>query len=177
MSSQYWESVLTAPAHTADGAAYHTSTTITDISPTPNLVLPANYLYPGSVLRVHAFGRYSTTGTPTLLLGVYYGAVAGVALAETGAITTPSGVTNITWILELDIFCRTAGTSGTVIAAGKVFGINAATNSVNYMPATAPATATINTTAASALTIGADWGTSSALNTITCHAFYVESLV
>ncbi len=36
------------------------------------------------------------------------------------------------------------------------------------------ATATIDTTAAKALTIGAQWGTNSASNTITCHHFGVE---
>lgn len=176
MPAQFWSSLLTAPSATADGSALASSTTLTDISPAPQLTLPANYLYVGQVLRVHAYGRYSTTGTPTLLLGVYYGGVAGTAIATTGTIITPSGVTNQTFCLEMTIVCRSVGSSGTVIGIGKTFGQNAATNSVNMIPATAPSTATIDTTSAKAITLGAQWGTSSASNTITCHVFEVEGL-
>jgi hypothetical protein len=42
------------------------------------------------------------------------------------------------------------------------------------IPATALATVTIDTTAAKAITIGAQWGTSSASNTLTCHHHSVE---
>lgn len=176
MASQYWESVLTAPAHIADGAALANSTTLTDINPTPNLTLPANYLTPGSVLKLTASGRFSTTGTPTLLLGAYYGAVAGTALATTGALTTASGVTNLTWRFEAYISVRTVGSSGTAITTGWAAGITAAT-AVALVPASAPATATIDTTGAKAITLGAQWGTASASNTITCHQFLIESLV
>lgn len=124
-------------------------------------------------MRVYAAGRFSTTGTPTLLVGLYYGAVAGVAICATSAITTASGVTNLTWEFEASFRVRTVGTSGTALGTGKLYGVPAAT-SVNMAPASAPATATIDTTAAKALTIGAQWGTSSASNTITCHHFDVD---
>src|ERR1700752_929876 len=78
------------------GTALANSTTLTDISPGGNTLgqayqtQPAQ-LYPGMMIRFKAWGIYSTTGTPTLLLGIYYGGVAGVALAVTAATTTASG--------------------------------------------------------------------------------------
>lgn len=171
MSRQYWCAPL-SPLFTADGAPLASSTTLTDISPTPNIILPAQLLEPGMLLRFVAFGRFSTTGTPTLLLGIYYGGVAGTALCATSAVTTPSGVTNQTWRFEAEARVRTAGTSGTAMAVGVAENIS--TVATNMAPATAPATATIDTTAAKAITLGAQWGTNSASNTITCHHFDVE---
>ena len=169
---QYWVAPL-SPLHTADGTALASSTSLGDVSPAPNIVLPANQLEVGSLLRFEAFGRYSTTGTPTLLLGVYYGGVAGVAIAATAAITTPSGVTNNSWYLRGQARVRSVGSSGTILGAITVDGVSGAT-AVNIGPATAPATATVDTTAAKALTVGAQWGTNSASNTLTCHHFSVE---
>lgn len=172
---QYWVAPL-SPLHTADGTAYASSTTLTDVSPTPNIVLPANQLEVGSLLRFEAFGRYSTTGTPTLVLGLYYGGVAGVAICATSAITTPSGVTNNSFYVRGQARVRSVGSSGTILGAITVDGVSSATG-INLGPATAPATATIDTTAAKALTLGATWGTNSASNTLTVHHWAVELVV
>lgn len=168
---QYWVAPL-SPLHTADGTALANSTTITDISPTPNITIPANLLEVGSLLRWRAFGRFSTTGTPTLLLGIYYGAVAGTAIAATAATTTSSGVTNTTWVFEGEARVRSVGSSGTILGAGLAYGIT--TNGFVPAPATAPAAATVDTTSAKAVTIGATWSAASASNTITCHHFSLE---
>lgn len=168
---QYWSAPF-GPFQTADGTALASSTTLTDISPTPNITFPANFLEPGMTVWFTAWGRFSTTSTPTLLLGLYYGAVAGVAICATAAVTTPSAVTNQTWRFEGEFRVRTVGSSGTAI--GVAVAENISTTATNMAPATAPATATIDTTAAKALTIGAQWGTNSASNTITCHHFGVE---
>ena len=70
---QYWIAPI-PPFHIADGAAYNTSTTLTDVGPTPSIVLPANFLETGMRLEFGAFGRYSTTtGPPNLTLGIYIG--------------------------------------------------------------------------------------------------------
>lgn len=177
MPAQFWSALLDSPAYIADGTALASSTTLTDISPVPTLTFPANYLYAGQVFRVTAAGRVSTTGTPTLNLGIYYGAVAGTALATTGAITTTSGVTNVTWRLEGTIVIRTVGATGTAFTTGFVHGISGTVGvSVVPMPAATPAAVTIDTTAAKALTIGATWGTNSASNTITQHQWLIEAL-
>lgn len=171
MSRQYWMAPL-PPLHTADGAAYANSTTLTDVGPTPQVVLPAGALEIGSRLDFDAYLRYSNTGTPTLTLGVYSGTIgqaigSGVALVVSAALTTVSGVTNRTVHIGGQMQVRAVGTSGTLLAMGEVS--NVTTGATDMLPATAPATATIDTTVARYLTIGATWGTANASNTLTVH--------
>lgn len=177
MPGMTWESLLNSPQPTAAGTALASSTTLTDISVAPQFTLPANFLGAGSALKFTAYGVFSTTATPTLLLGVYYGGVAGTALAATTATTTGSGVTNVPWRLELHTTVRTTGSSGTAISQGFV-DLGTSVSAVTHvpLPQVALTTVTVDTTAAKTLTVGAQWGTSSASNTITLHGFYVESL-
>src|SRR5262245_34185025 len=171
-----WEALLNTPAATAAGTALANSTTLTDISVAPQYTLPANFLQAGSCLRFTAYGVFSTTATPTLLLGVYYGGVAGTALATTGAITTGSGVTNVPWRIELETTIRTTGTSGTAMSQGFChFGTSVSAVNLLPMPNTALATVSVDTTAAKVLSIGAQWSAASASNTITLHGFRAYS--
>lgn len=163
------------PLNVTAGTAYNTSVTLTDVSPAPQIVLPANQLDVGMVLRMCAFGVFSTTVTPTLLEGFYYGGVAGVALAATAAVATASGVTNVPWRIEYEGRIRSTGTAGTIMGNGMEWrGTTVAAWAVTPLPVTALATVTIDTTTAKSLTVGAQWGTSSASNTLTCHHFSVE---
>lgn len=173
MPMQTWMSKI-SPDYNASGTALASSTTLTDISPAPNLVLPANYLREVSGLYVVASGRFSNTSTPTLLLGLYYGAVAGSALASTGAITTTTAASNHTWFFEALVEVRTDGSSGTAWTSGRVSGLSGtAFIGVNNMPLSSNAAVTIDTTAAKALTLGGQWGTNSASNTVICDQFDV----
>lgn len=169
---------IISPPWIASGAAYASSTSLTDVSPTPNLVIPANFLQPGMILRTVAHGWFSNTSTPTLLLGVYYGGVAGTELAATGATTTTTAATNWPWRLEAETVIRTIGSSGTALTTGRVHIASSLTNFGAAIPidATATATVSIDTTTAKAWTIGAQWGTSSASNTLNCISCYVEAL-
>lgn len=177
MPNMTWNTLLNSPQATVAGTALASSVTLTDVSAAPNYVLPANFLQNGSALRFTAFGVLSTTGTPTVLLGVYYGGVAGTALAASAAITTGSGVTNVPWKLDLITTVRSTGTSGTAMSHGTLhLGTSVSAVNVAPVPAIALATVTVDTTAAKALTVGAQWGTSSASNTLTCHGFYIESM-
>jgi hypothetical protein len=176
--AQFWEALLNAPAVGA-GTALASSTTLTDISPAPQLVVPANYLYPGQRLRVEAYGIFSTTtGTPTLLLGAYWGGVAAVTpLAATAANATVNSLTAVPWQLRLNIRVITVGAAGTVWCAGWAKMATSLTTMTEYaLPSTQTMPITINTTTANALTIGAQWGTSSASNTITCEDCLIEAL-
>jgi hypothetical protein len=159
----------------ADGTPLANSAALTSITPAPDFVLPANFLVPGNVIKLTAAGRFSTSGTPTLLIGAYYGGVAGVALATTGALTTLSGAANSSWEVEIVLAVRSQGSSGTVMAIGKAFGITSITAAA-LLPASAPSVATVDTTAAKSLVIGAQWGTGASANTITCHQFLIESI-
>lgn len=163
------------PLNVTAGAAYVSSSTIADVSPTPQVVFPANLLDVGQVIRLKAFGTFSNTATPTLVLGFYYGGVAGTALAATSAITTTTGATNWPWQLEYEGRVRSTGSSGTIMGAGM---ISLATSLTAYtyrpIPETALATVAIDTSTAKSLTVGATWGTLSASNTLTCHHLSVE---
>lgn len=181
MEPQSWVELSNAPAPQADGTTLASSASIAVISPSaatnPALTIAANRLFPGAAFKVIGSGRVSTTGTPTLTLGLYSGGTGGVKLADTGAITTTSGVTNVTWRFEAEVVCRAAGTSGTLFCTGYVSGISGTVGvSVVPVPASAPAVATVDTTAAKTLDLCATWGTSSASNTITCHNFLVMGL-
>ena len=176
MPGMVWTSLLNSPQATAAGTALASSTTLTDISVAPQFTLPANFLQAGSALKFSAHGQFSTTGTPTLLIGVYYGGVAGTALAATVATTTGSGVTTVPWRLELDTTIRTTGTSGTAMSNGLWYlGTSVTAATFAPIPQVAPTTVTVDTTAAKTLTIGAQWGTSSASNTIQLHGFRIYS--
>lgn len=182
--AQFWRSVLGNQVGSGAGSALTNTTTLTDISPAPQAVIPANYLYVGQRLRITAYGIYSNTATPTLLLGVYFGGVAGTLLAATAANATPSGVTNVPWQVVCDVYVRSVGSAGSVWANGTatVFQTLAGGASGNPLIYALPTTQTqpissLNTTQSNALTIGAQWGTASSSNTITCEDAYVETLV
>jgi hypothetical protein len=172
-----WSSLLNSPGLGA-GTAYASSTTITDISPAPQFTLPANFLQVGSWLRFKAFGVISTTGTPTILLGIYYGAVAGTALGAAAAFTLGSGITNCPWRIEMDTVVRSVGSTGTAMSSGFAKFGTAVTAYADEVPVppTALATVSIDTTAAKVLSVGATWSANSASNTMTCHGFTIESL-
>lgn len=172
---QYWVAPL-PPLHVASGTALATSVTLTDISPTPNIVLPANMLEAGSEIEIRAMGEFSTTGTPTLLLGLYFGGVAGIALAASAAIVTASGAAAFPWQLDYRGVVRSIGSAGSINGQGRLFlGTTLAVGSTNMLPITqALRTVAIDTTSAKAITVGAQWGTSSASNTITCNDISVK---
>lgn len=177
MPMMTWESLLNSPQPTVAGTALASSTTLTDVSVAPQFTLPANFLTAGSALKFTAHGQLSTTGAPTILLGIYYGGVAGTALAATVATTTGSGVTTVPWRLELTTVVRTSGATGTAMSNGFWYlGTSVTAGTFAPIPQVAPTTVTIDTTAAKTLTVGAQWGTSSASNTLTLHGFTVESL-
>lgn len=176
MASQFWTSPLNAPAPILDGGPLASSTALTTISPTPDCAIKGGTLTAGQVIRVNAFGRYGTTGTPTLLLGLYWGGSAGVQLfSGATALTCASSVTNGTWSLEAMLTVRSIGSTGTIIGVGRIGGVSAA-SATDHAPATAPAAVTVDTTSVKALVLAAQWGTSNAANTITVHHFSVEGV-
>jgi len=159
------------------GAAYNTSVTLTDVSPVPQTVIPAGALQVGSTIAVEAFGFFSNTATPTLLLGVYYGGVAGVALAATSAITTTTGATSWPFRLRYKGIVRSTGTAGTIMGGGEVWiPTSLIAGAWRPIPETTFANVTIDTTVAKTITVGAQWGTNNALNTLTVAGFLVENL-
>lgn len=184
MSRQFWSETMSWA--TADGAAIANTSTETIIF--PNITIPANYLQDGRVLRLTAYGRYSSTGTPTLTFRNRWGGVAGSQLAASGAMVVGSTVTNGMWKLEVLIQVRTNGATGSLFAMGEAEitddaaqTVGSATNAsalgiMGSAGASAPAAVTVDLTADTALSLTAQWSVASASNTLTGHLYTVEAL-
>lgn len=172
---QYWVAPV-GPFHITNGTAYNTSVTLTDVSPTPQITLPANLLETGSELELNASGEFSTTATPTLLLGFYFGGVAGVALAASTAITTGTTAASWPWQLHYRGVVRATGTAGSINGSGRLYlGTSLIAFTTRPIPETLAArTVTIDTSTAKTITVGAQWGTSSASNTLTVNDISVK---
>jgi hypothetical protein len=177
MPGMTWKSLLNSPQPSAAGVALANSTSLTAISVAPQYVLPANFAFPGSSLSFAAWGVLSTTtGPPSILIGVYWGGVAGVALATTGSVATTASVTNVPWRIELDTTIWTTGTGGTANSQGKFWlGTSVSAWTSLPMPNIAQATVSVDTTAAKELSVGAQWSAASASNTIQLRGFEIYS--
>ena len=171
MAVQLWTAPL-GPLQGINGAAYVSSSTITDVSPgglANPIELPGSTLMVGSRITIDAFGTFSNTATPTLVLGFYFGGVAGIALAATTAVTTTTGATGWTWRMKYQGTVQATGTSGKILGSGRVwFPTSLTASTERIVPETTPAQVTIDTTVQKAITVGATWGTLSASNTLTC---------
>lgn len=179
MSRQTWQELLFTA--TQDGTAVANTTTETIIY--PNFTIPANYLQGDRLIRLRAYGKLSTTGTPTIQFAVRLGGVAGTLLAQTEAITNGSGVTNLNWSLSAVIQVRSNGSSGTVLAMGDcTVQTNASADPTvkghvfSVSGGDAPATASLDLTADQALSLTAKWSAASASNTLTGVFYMIESL-
>lgn len=184
MSRQFWEEAIVWT--TADGTAIANTTTEAIIF--PNVVIPANYMQDGRTLKLTAYGRHSTTGTPTLTFALRWGGVSGTVLCTSGAITCGSAVTNAMWTVEILLQVRTNGATGTIFCTGQAIvgedaanTVGSATNAsaVGFMGSAGvatPAAVTVDLTADTALSITADWSAASASNTLTGHNYIIESL-
>lgn len=167
MSRQFWNE--TGYWATADATPVANTTTETALFPA--FTLPANFLQDGRCLRIVAYGKLSTTGTPTLTFAIRLGGAAGTLIATTEALTMGSGVANVNWALEAMLQVRSNGATGTVIVFGKCFVHTAAgTVLVNVFGVSgfdAPASVAVDLTVQQDLVVTADWSAASASNTIT----------
>lgn len=172
---QYWAGSQ-PPNHVASGASYNTSVTLSNVSRLPDKQLAAYQLEEGVEVELAAWGNFSTTGTPTLLLGFYFGGVIGVALGATAATTTASGAASFPWLMRYHGRVRATGTSGSIVGQGVLhLGTSLTAFSDIALPTTAAArTVTINTTIVQTITVGAQWGTSSASNALVCDDLSVR---
>lgn len=162
MSRQYWEETLAWS--TSSGASVNTANVETILF--QNVTIPANYMQDGRCLRLRAIGQWTTTGsTPTAIFAVRWGGVSGTVLCKTAAITTVSSTTAAVWDLDIMIQTRTNGSAGTIMAngvcrmhAGVAPTIASSTGAATVTPMTAggvlaPATATVDLTADTALSV------------------------
>jgi len=170
---------------TADGTAVANTTTETILF--PNVTIPANYMQDGRQLVQEAWGKFSVTATPGLAFKLRWGGVGGTILAQSGNITSASGVTNAIWMVRTRTTTRANGSSGSLFTMGEaiMYGavaptVGSATGAPGIAPMasagiTAPAATTVDLTADTALSLTATWTAASASNTITGHNYYLDS--
>lgn len=159
------------PLHILDGAAFNTFTTFQAVSPLPGIILPANILEVGSEFRLEFDGEFTCSTGVTLGLGFLYGAT---TLAVGTAIAT--GTTPTSWPCHAEWVgrVRAVGTAGSIQGAGWwAIGTSLTVfSAAQAMPATlALRTVAIDTTAATAVSCGAVYGTSAAGNSIKVNRF------
>lgn len=150
----------------------------THTAPGPPLNIPAYYLKQGGIIRTEAWGSFSTTATPTLVFGVYYGTT---ALAVNVALTTASGAATLPWHLRCITHIRAqaavAGYTLTTITQGELwYGTTLTATTQIPIPGIALATTNLDNSAAGVWTVKATYSASSASNIVVLHAWSVEEL-
>jgi hypothetical protein len=183
-SAQGWEELLYAPL--ADGTAVTGSAEATMV---PIFTLPANYLYPGRILKWTVMGRQSTAittpGTITLRLAYSATGLGAVVMAASGAFAPDptAAATNLTFMVEWWTICRSSGVTGTGLSWGWIHWADyddasaaavVANLGMEMAPVSAPAVATIDTTVARAL--NPTYQSSVATGSMTAHGAFLESL-
>jgi hypothetical protein len=158
MPRNYWMQGV-PPFHTADGTAV-TATTITDSTPAPSVVLPANFMgeFAGARLEVQAWGVYTTSATATTVtFGIYSGTIgqaisAATLLAASSAVTMVASSTNKVWRMEGNLAIRSIGATGTGVCVVEASGITS--GGLDFASTAAGSTFTIDTTVARYLALG-----------------------
>lgn len=163
------------------GTALANSTTLTDISPVPNYTAAANSLYTGQTIDIYGSVKFSNvTAAPSILLGIYYGAVAGTKICAIGATATTLTAANWPIRIYATLTVTAIGTSGSITGSGMVFlGTSLTAGTWIPMDASAIAGVSVDTTTSKAITLGAQWSggsAPSASDTIQCIQWTVEGL-
>lgn len=151
----------------ADGLTLASFTTSAPIFPT--IAFPANYFKTGRILHLRARGVYGCTATPTMTWRLQNTVGTTVTVVSGAAITLASGVTNQAWEIDIQVQCRSEGTSGTLFGFGDLnLGLTATSSTTYYIPAsgTPPATATVDTTIAQTWGLEVACSASNAANTV-----------
>lgn len=134
------------------------ATTDKALVPLANLpILGGNYFsYIGKAVRIKMFGKMTTGATPgNLTFSMYYGTGAdanGTVVAASGAVAGVANGSNLSWMMEMIVRCRTLGATGTLFGTG-IFtpsvGLVLSTVQPMLIPASSPAaSSTIDLTAA-----------------------------
>lgn len=136
------------PHISTDIAAVTLAATAKALYPVSNFpVLGGQYFArPGKKIHIMAYGRMTTVLTPgNLTLSVYYGTGAdanGVVLASSAAVALVASQTNLTWMLDVMVHCRSIGAAGTLFAIGQ-FNCNPALIASTAQPVMIPASAPV----------------------------------
>jgi hypothetical protein len=143
-------------------------------------IIPVNYLKPGTFIRVHAWGTYSSLTSATLSFGTYIGPTLTVATLAVSAAQT-AGTTPALW--PWDLWTETIVRS-TVVPSAVVththgsldFGTSLTAVTRVPVPGVAMTTVNLDNTVALELGVGCTYGASSASNIVVLHGLTIEEL-
>jgi len=97
----------------------------------------------GKKMKIRLFGRMTTAATPgNLTVAVLYGTGAdanGVSLAASAAQAMTASQTNLSWMCEVNIHCRSIGSAGTLFCTGYFRANEAVIAPIMMIPASVPA--------------------------------------
>lgn len=156
--------------YSAVAASAAVSNTVTETDFDKSVTLPAGTLKAGDVVRVRAQAT-PTAGNSTNTLNLKLKIGSTVVLA-TGAVDVTDGGGDVGYI-EADVVVRTAGASGTMVAAGvTALGVpGTVTAKPNFLASTA-----LDTTAAQAVKVSATWSVANAGNSCRLDVLNVQIL-
>lgn len=181
MSKQFWQEALAWAV--ANGTTIQNSTTETILF--PDIVIPANYLADGRVLRLTAQGKLSNivTSPGNITFAIRLGGVSGVLLAKTTAIALNTAAqTDIMWRIIAEMIVRSNGSSGTILCMGsadlafKNVIQPELMGSAGGASGNTPTTATVDFTQNQNLSLTAQFSVANSGNTITGMNEILESL-
>jgi hypothetical protein len=146
MPFQNWVGLLES-GYTASAAAVSGTTAETIL--VPDFPCNANIpgvgpMQPGTTYRMKVRGTMTTASSSpgTVTFRVRWGGVSGTSLAASAGISLNTSQSTATFELEYTLVVQTvSSTTGSILVVGRVdLGANAATNVVNFLPATGAAT-------------------------------------
>lgn len=165
------------------GATTYTQKTV--VNTVTNTVLgsytiAANTAVAGAIYRLHAWGIFSTTGTPTGRFETYLGGTGGTLLAQTPVITMgAAGKSGVPWQIWCDLTCLTTGSTGTWAPSmyfPDVFSNTGTTHPISGVTAVLDgfSSDTRDTTISNTFDLAFVWGTAASGNTLTCQGLVGE---
>ena len=174
-ADQYWVTPI-PPFNPAAPLAFTTFTTAKDVSPLIKPLLYGGQLRVGSMIEVEAWGEYSTTGTPTFRLGIFYG-TAAVVLASSALTATATTGAAWPWHMKYQGRVTAVGATGSITGQGFLdLGSSLTVIGSTSIPVTAAArVVAIDTTTNKELGVLGEWGTSSASNSVQTN--YLHALL
>lgn len=138
----------------------------------------------GTLIRMRAGFKYSTTGTPALNIRAYIGGLLGLRILNVMIAATTSGAANNAIVAEVDAMIDAGPLSAATLryGLGQVAVANAGAGTQDGVVYPSPTvaggpTGTIDFTAAQTIGFAAQWGTASASNTITQYSNTVEIMI
>lgn len=171
------------PFVTVDPAAVTLTTTDLALLTAAHLpVLGANYFgFPGKAVRIRMFGRITTAVTPgNGTFSLYWGtngAANGVVVCASQAFALTASQTNLSWVLDVTVRCRTTGITGTLFGCGRMLFNNAVVTSDQMIPASAPAaSATVDLTSSTLMLSPQFKRSGSTVETMQVHDVVYEAL-